>query len=135
MVGKTDFHSDAILNLFIAGTFASAITGFVGLFTAAPSDTGGGTEVTDGTPPRESLGTMGNLAGASPDGRRIDNTIAIEFTNWPAGASPAAVDWAGVFDAVSSGNLRYWAQLADLRTITTGETATFAATALVIIED
>lgn len=131
MSGKTDTHSDAILNVLRATNITAPTTTYVGLFTVTPSDTGGGTEATDGTPARESV-TFAAPVAASP-GRKLTNSAAVTWTSWP-NASDTIVA-AGLFDAVSAGVLLYWALLDTDRTILTGETATFAIGALVASED
>ena len=131
MAGKSDAHSTAVLNVLRGTTLTGIGTVYVGLFTAAPTDAGGGTEVTDGTPDRESAAFTAPVA-ASP-GMKIDNSAAVSWTSWP-NASDTLVA-AALFDALTVGTLLYWANLDDNRTINSGETATFATGALVVSED
>lgn len=95
-----------------AGSPTRPTAWYVGLFTAAPSDTGGGTEVSGGSYARQSVAftVSGNLA---------TNSAAIE---WPA----ATADWGtithiAVFDALSSGNMLVHAALTASKTISTGD--------------
>lgn len=103
---------------------------WVGLYTAAPSDAGGGTEVTGGSYARKSTAGADWNAAASGSG---DNANAITFVT-------ATADWGtvthfGLFDAASGGNLIAWASLTASRTILNGDTAQFAANTLVLTQD
>lgn len=135
-MSKSNYLENAVLNWVKGATFPAApATEFVALFTAAPSDTGGGTEVIGGAYGRAAItSTTGwsaitDNAGSS----RISNSGAITFAtptaNW------GAVTHFGVFDAVTAGNLLYWAALGTSRTINNGDTApSFAAGTLTIDE-
>lgn len=114
---------------------------YVGLFTAAPSDTGGGTEVsTSGTgygrvAVTSSLanwsGTQsaGSTVASSGTGGTISNNNAITFGT-PT-ASWGTVTHFGLFDASTGGNLLVWSNLAFSQSVDTSNTApTFAAGAL-----
>lgn len=105
-------------------------TVYVGLYTAAPSDTGGGTEVTGGSYARKS--TAGADWNAAASGSS-SNANAITFIT--ATGSWGTVTHFGLFDAASAGNLLRWAALTTSKTIGSGDTASFAAAALVCTED
>ena len=85
---------------------------YLALFTAAPSDSGGGTEVSGGAYVRKAVTftVSGNLA---------TNNAAIEFPT--ATANYGTVTHVGVCDASSSGNLLAWAALTSSKTIETGD--------------
>lgn len=105
-------------------------TAYVGLFTAAPSDSGGGTEVTGGSYARKSTaGADWNAAS----GGSTSNANAITFVT--ATASWGTVTHFGIFDAATAGNLLRWAALTTSKAIGNGDTASFAAGALVCTED
>lgn len=108
-------------------------TAYVGLFTAAPSDSGGGTEVSGGSYARKStVGADWNAAsGTSPT--TSSNANAITFV--AATASWGAVTHFGIFDAPSGGNLLRWAALTTGKTIGSGDVASFAAGSLQCTED
>jgi len=97
---KTDFFEHEVLKLSVgqALTLVPPITPFLALFTAAPSDTGGGTEVTGGAYARV------NAAGkfAAPANGQMANNAAISFPD-------ATAAW---------GNVTHWA----LMTASTGGT-------------
>jgi hypothetical protein len=90
---------------------------YVGLFTAAPSDTGGGTEVTGNGYARKATGTM-SVSGTSPT--TATNGSAIEF-DAASGGNWGTIGWAAIFDASTSGNMIAWAALTADRTINDGD--------------
>ena len=85
---------------------------YIGLFTSAPGEAGGGTEVSGGSYARKavSFSVSGNLA---------TNSAAVEF-------DVATADWGtithvAVFDALSGGNQIAYASLTASKTIATGD--------------
>lgn len=108
---------------------------WVGLFTAAPSDSAAGTEVTGGSYARVAVVRTGagwNAAtGTSP--ALTDNTGAITFPT--ATGSWGTVTHFGIFDAATAGNLLYWADLTATKTVGSGDSASFAAGALDVTQD
>jgi hypothetical protein len=113
---------------------------YVGLYTAAPSDAGGGTEVTGGSYARVAVGpsttawtaTQGGTAGASSGtGGQTANAADITFpaptANW------GVVTHFGIFDALTTGNLLFHEALTASKTINGGDAAPkFLATALTV---
>ena len=85
---------------------------YLALFTAAPSDSGGGTEVSGGAYARQSV-------TFTVSGDTASTNAAIEFPT--ATANYGTVTHVGVFDASSSGNLLAWAALTSSKTIETGD--------------
>lgn len=101
----------------------------IGLFTVAPSDAGGGTEVTGGSYARVAV-TQADGSWAAPSGSPAltDNVSAIQFPQ-------ATADWGtvvawGAFDAASAGNLLWWSALTANRVVPNGATASFSAGSL-----
>jgi hypothetical protein len=130
----------------VTWTAVSGMPGFlnvyVGLFTANPTDTGGGTEVTtSGTAySRATVAcTLANLAGTQAAASTTASTGTGGTTSNNAtitvGATPTA-NWGtitgiGIFDLATSGNLLFWAPLTVNKTVNSGDPApTFAAAAL-----
>jgi hypothetical protein len=127
-------------HLFRTRTFAKPSAVYVALFTSAPSDTGGGTEVTGGSYARKDVspadatwtatqgGSSGNSTGTNG---QTTNVAAITFP------LPTA-DWGTVthfalMDASTGGNMLIWDQLTAPRTILSGDPAPeFSAGALSI---
>lgn len=85
---------------------------YVGLFTAAPSDTGGGTEVSGGSYTRKAV-------NFSVTGDTASNTAAVEFD--AATASWGTITHAAIFDASTAGNMIAYASLTTSKTIDTDD--------------
>ena len=85
---------------------------YLALFTAAPSDTGGGTEVSGGAYARQSV-------TFTVSGNTASNSAAIEYPT--ATANYGTVTHIGVFDASSGGNLLAHAALTTSKSIETGD--------------
>jgi hypothetical protein len=136
MGAKTNYLEDALIgHLFRGAPFTAPTTWYVGLFTAAPSDAGGGTEVSGGSYTRVAVANASAQWDATAAGNGTTaNTNAITF---PA---PTA-DWGqathfGLFDAATAGNLCIWAALTTAKTINNGDAApSYAAGALTYQED
>ena len=85
---------------------------YLGLFTAAPSDTGGGTEVAGSGYAREAV-------TFTVSGDTASNNAAIEFAT--AAGSWGTITHIAVFDASTSGNMVCYAALSASKTIETGD--------------
>lgn len=103
----------------------------VGLFTAAPNDAGGGTEVSGGSYGRAAVArSLANWAGtqsagsttaSSGTGGQTSNNVAIVF---PAPtASWGSIVAFGIFDAASGGNLLLYGNLTIAKTVNNGDAA------------
>ena len=111
----SDYLEDKLLkHAFTNTTYTPAATMYVGLYTAAPTDAGGGTEVSGGSYARVSVSFS-----VSGTGTLCTNSAAVEFT--AATASWGTIVAVGVFDASTAGNLLAWAELATNKTIDTGD--------------
>lgn len=102
---------------------------YVALFTAAPSDSGGGTEVSGGSYARVNVPPLdANWTAASGTDGLTDNAAAITFTtatgNW------GTITHVGIFDASTVGNLLFWGALAASKVVNSGDTFSFAIGAL-----
>lgn len=110
-----------MLNAQTDSDWAAISSVYVGLFTAAPSDTGGGTEVTGGSYARVQV-TAGFTVTS---GGSASNTSDVSFPS-------ATADWGtvthfGVFDASSAGNLLLWGALTESRIVNNGSQVKFLA--------
>ena len=105
---------------------------YVALFTAAPTDSGGGTEVTGGSYARVSVTNNATNFPAASGGSKSNGTT-ITFAT--ASASWGTVTSFAIFDASTAGNMLCWATLTANKTIDSGDTASFAASALTITLD
>lgn len=118
MSSFTDYTENLVLTWLFTGSSATRPTAwYVGLFTAAPSDTGGGTEVTGNTYARVATGTM-SISGTSPT--NCTNAAAIEFAA-ASGGNWGTITHVAIFDASTSGNMLGWAALTTSRTINDGD--------------
>jgi len=135
MAAMSDYLENEIVDhIFRTGTFTAPTVIAVGLFTAAPSDSGGGTEVSTGSYARVSVGasdtdwnaTQGGTSGDSTGtGGLTDNASDITFPT--ASASWGTVTHVGIFDATTSGNLLFHGVLTASKTVDNGDTFKFTA--------
>lgn len=111
-------------HVFGNAAYTAPGTLYFGLFTVAPSDSGGGTEVTGGSYARVAVTNNATNFPAASGGAKSNGT-AITFP--AATAAWGTVVAMGVFDASSGGNLLAWATLATAKTIASGDTPAFPA--------
>ena len=122
----TNFLENAVLgHVFGSTTYTKPATRYVGLFTAAPGETGGGTEVSGGAYARQ---VAGNFTITSGNPSNATNPAAIEFPT--ATANWGTVTHVGIFDALTGGNLLAYAALTTSRTIQNGDVFRFPASDL-----
>jgi hypothetical protein len=118
MSSFTDYTENLVLNwLFTTNSATRPTAWYIGLFTAAPSDAGGGTEVTGNGYARVATGTM-SVSGTSPT--NCTNSAAIEF-GAASGGNWGTITHIAVLDASTSGNMLGWAALTTSRTINDGD--------------
>lgn len=118
MSSFTDYTENLVLNwLFTTNSATRPTAWYVGLFTAAPSDSGGGTEVSGNAYARTATGTM-SVSGTSPT--NCTNSAAIEFPA-ASGGNWGTITHVAIFDASTSGNMLGWAALTTSRTINDGD--------------
>jgi len=128
MSSFNDYTESLVLNwLFTTNSATRPTAWYVGLFTSAPSDTGGGTEVSGSAYARKATGTI-TVSGTATT---ATNSAAIEFAA-ASGGDWGAIGWAAVFDASSGGNMLAWAPLTTSRTINDGDVFRIPAGSLTI---
>jgi hypothetical protein len=128
MASFSDYTENLVLNWLFTGNSATRPTAwYVGLFTAAPSDAGGGTEVSGNGYARVATGTI-TVSGTATT---ATNDAAIEFAA-ASGGNWGTVTHAAVFDASSAGNMLAWAPLTTSRTINDGDVFRIPASSLTI---
>lgn len=139
MAAMSDWLENGLVDLILRGQALTLPTNLhFALFTAAPSDSGGGTEVSGGSYARVSVArSLANFAGTQSAGSTTastgtggvtSNNNAITFpaptANWGV-----VTHW-GVFDAASGGNLVFHGALTTSKTVNNGDAApSFAAAA------
>jgi hypothetical protein len=117
MSSFSDYLEDAVLNYVFRNTGTPTSTNvYLALYTATPSDTGGGTEVTGSGYARQLTAFDASSGGA------ITNTAAESFT--ASGGSFGTVTAIGIFDALTGGNLLAWDGITSA-TVADGDTLTF----------
>lgn len=123
----SDYLEDKVLkHVFTNTAYSAPATLYIGLLTAAPSDTGGGTEVsTSGTAyVRKSMAF--SVSGTNPT--TATNSAAVEWDT--ATASWGTITHVGVYDASSAGNLLAWADLTNSRAVGSGDIFRIPASSL-----
>lgn len=153
MAAMTNFLENKIVDwLFraqaigITGASAAAGSGpttlWVGLFTAAPTDAGGGTEVTGGNYARVAItSSLANWAGtqaaastvasSGTSGTTSNNanvTFPVPNANW------GTIVAFGVFDALTGGNLLIFGNLTVSKTVNNGDAAPLFSPAALTIQ-
>jgi hypothetical protein len=128
MSSFTNYTENLVLTwLLTTGSATRPTAWYVGLFTAAPSDAGGGTEVSGNGYVRKATGTI-TVSGTDTT---ATNSSAIEFAA-ASGGNWGSITHAAIFDAETSGNMIAWAQLTTARTINDGDVFRIPATSLTV---
>jgi len=128
MSSFTDYTENLVLNWLLTTNSATRPTAwYVGLFTTAPSDTGGGTEVSGNGYARKATGTM-TITGTATT---ATNAAAIEFAA-ASGGNWGTLTHAAIFDALTTGNMLAWAPLTTSRTINDGDVFRVPASSLTV---
>lgn len=119
MTAMSDYLEAKLLDhTFRNVAYVPPTTVYLALFTIAPTDAGGGTEVAGGSYARQAAAFS---VAVSPTGR-VTNSATITFTNLPAGTVVAAA----LMDALTVGNLLTYLTLASSRTVVAGDNLTVA---------
>jgi len=131
MSAMTDYLEVEIRkHIFRTGSFTKPSALYIALYTAAPGETGGGTEVSGGSYARVQRDPLdANWTAASATDGLTDNAAAIQFpaptANW------GSVTHMAILDASSGGNMLIYGALTVAKTINNGDAAPqFAAGAL-----
>jgi hypothetical protein len=120
MAGFSDYLEDKVLDhVFGGNAYSAPSTLYVALYTVAPTDTGGGTEVSGGGYVRQS--SAFTVSGTNPT--TASNSAAVEYPT--ATADYGTVVAVGIFDASSSGNLLAYANLTTSKVVSTGDVFRF----------
>ena len=121
MAALSDHAEKLILDwMMTAGTATRPTAWYVALYTAAPSDAGGGTELTGSGYAREAVA----FAAATSGTGTTSNTGAVIFT--ADGGDWGSVTHMGIHDASSGGSLIWHGALAAAKTVADGDTLEFA---------
>lgn len=132
----TDFAENKIVDATLRGqAIGTPVTGYIALYTACPTDSTAGTEVTGGSYARVAItsgltqwaGTQaaGSTTASSGAGGTTSNNAAITFPT-PTLGWGTVVCWAYT-DALTAGNIWFYSALTVSKTINTGDAVSFAA--------
>lgn len=122
MAALSDYAEALILDwMMTTGSATRPTAWYVALFTGAPSDSGGGTEVSGSGYARQAVAFD---AAASPAGTTT-NSADVSFT--ADGGSFGTVSHLGIFDALTTGNLLWHGALTTSKAVADGDTLLFAA--------
>lgn len=120
MAGFTNFSEDLVLDWLLTNASATRPTAwYVALYTVAPGEAGGGTEVSGGSYARTAV--TFTVSGTAPT--TASNSAAVEFPT--ATGSWGTIVAAGIFDASTSGNLLAYADLTTSKTVDSGDVLRF----------
>ena len=120
MAGFSDYLEDKVLDhVFGGNAYSAPSTLYVALYTVAPTDTGGGTEVSGGGYVRQS--SAFTVSGTNPT--TASNSAAVEYPT--ATADYGTVVAVGIFDASSSGNLLAYSNLTTSKVVSAGDVFRF----------
>lgn len=119
----TDYLEGKLIDYVLRdGVFASPTNVYIGLFTASPSDVGGGTEVSGGAYARKTLTGGFNPAASGTTSNTADIVFVTSTGVW------GSVTSLGIFDALSGGNLLFYGDFTGGPIqIDTGDTLTIPA--------
>lgn len=132
MAAMTNYLENKLIDwLLRAQVFTPPATVYAALFTVAPTDAGGGTEVSGGSYAREAIASsLANWAGtqgagttvvSSGTGGTTSNNVVVTF-NAPT-ANWGSIVAVGLFDALTGGNLLIYGNLTNAKTVNNGDAA------------
>jgi hypothetical protein len=124
MSAFSDYLENKVLDhLLGATTYTAPGTVYFALYTSAPSDGGGGTEVSGGSYARVAVTNNATNWPAAISGLKRNNII-ITFPE--ATGSWGAIVGVGILDAATAGNLLFWTTITS-RTVVQGDIPRFNA--------
>lgn len=121
MAALSDYSEKLLLDWLVTTGAATRPTAwYLALYTAAPSDSGGGTEVSTGGYARKSV----TFSAASTPGGTTSNSNTVSFT--ASGANYGTVTHVGIFDALTTGNLLWHGAMTASKVVNDGDTLEFS---------
>lgn len=135
MAGFVDTVEQAILDHFLTDpAYTPPATMYIGLSTTTPTEAGGNfTEPSGGSYARVSTAAAdwGAATGTAPatKSNTATKTFPAASATWSSGSNMTHF---GLFDASTAGNLLCWGALGTAKPVISGDTASFAASALVL---
>jgi len=130
---KSDYLENELLDHVLGGAdYSRPATVYVALYTVAPTDAGGCTEVSGGSYARVAVTNNATNWPAAASGAKANGT---EITFPTASANWGTVVAFAILDAATVGNFLYWGDLTTSKTVNNGDTAKFAVGDLDVTED
>ena len=127
MAALSNYTEKLLLDwLVTTGAATRPTVWYVALYTAAPSDAGGGTEVSGFNYSRKAITFA---AATTPDGT-TSNTNTLLFT--ATGGAWGTISHLGILDALTAGNLLWHGALTTSKTIADGDSIEFLAADIVL---
>ncbi len=125
---KSDYLENQLLDHVLRNVgYTPPATVYVALFTIAPGEAGGGTEVTGGSYVRQAITFGAAAAGVSSNSAQV--TFPVATADW------GTVVAAAVFDAATGGNQLYYGTLSASKTILTNDQFILPVGGVTITED
>ena len=119
MAALSDYLENKLLDHIVGKTSFTMPTAYIALFTANPTDAGGGTEANYGSYARV---TTSGATWAAASGGASSNAAAITFPACTSGTN--TITGFGIYDASTTGNLLAWGTCS--LSVSTGITPEFA---------
>lgn len=127
MSGFSNYLENATLNhIFGTVPYTKPANVFLALYTSAPSDSGGGTEVSGSGYSRKSVTFATVIDGA------IASSNVVSYT--PAGGNYGTIVATALFDAATGGNMLTWDTITPV-TLNIGDTLSFAVGSVIVSLD
>lgn len=136
MPGKSDYLETKLLDGVYGGpAFSLPGTLYVALYTVAPTDAGGGTELQGGGYVRPAISNDATNFPAASAGNPSSKVNGTPFT-FPT----ATADWSGITawglrDAVTNGNLLHYGNFTTTQGVSNGQGSSWAPSGIQITED
>lgn len=133
MAGKSNYLENKILNyIFNGGSFTAPTNVYIALYTVAPTDAGGGTEVSGGSYARAAIACNTSEFPTTTTGI-ITNANDIAYPQ--ASANWGSIVAFAIMDASSGGNQLYWNNITPPKPVNINDFLVIAAGQLEIEED
>lgn len=127
------YLESALINAVLKNTaYTPPTTTYLALFTADPTDSNTGTEVSGSAYARQAI-TWSAITTNSPNGSTVTNSAQINFPT--ATGAWGSIAYFGIYDALTVGNLLIHGTLTTSKTIGNGDTAQVLVNALSVTFD
>lgn len=125
--GIADYAENKILDHSVGKASWTSPTAYVALYTATPSDSGGGTEVSGGSYARKTTAAADwNSASSGSISNAVDLTFPTATANW------GTITGVAILDASTAGNFIWWGDLSATKVVNNGDVFKFLASQLVL---